>query len=208
MTSLAELLSRHPAHLWVGGRRRFAGPRLGTGHPVLDAILDGGWPSGTLIELFADGPGLSRLSLILPALAALTRAGRTLAWLPAETAPYAPALLQAGADLSRVLVLDAAQHRERLWAAEHCLREGSALVMEERQRIADPMLRRLKLVAAAGGAVLFLLRASSTAAIPSPAALRIQLSARPYARTRRVSLIKCGGSYPRMVDLDLHAPGH
>jgi hypothetical protein len=192
----------------VGARRKFVGPRLATGYTELDTMLNGGWPTGTLIELLADGPGLSRLSLILPALAALTREGRTLAWLHADTAPYAPALLQAGVDLSRVLVLDAVEQRERLWAAEHCLQDGGAVVMEEPRRIADPMLRRLKLAADGGGSVLFLLRPSSAAAIPSPAALRIQLSARPYAWTRQVSLIKCGGTYPRMLSLDLHAPGH
>ncbi len=208
MASLAELLSRHPAHLWVGARGRFVGPRLATSHASLDAHLEGGWPRGTLIELLADGPGLSRFSLILPALATLTREGRTLAWLHAGTPPYAPALLQAGVDLSRVLVLDSTQQRERLWAAEHCLQSGGALVMEESRRIADAQLRRLKLAAADSDAVLFLLRPSAAAAFPSPAALRIQLSARPYARTRQVLLIKCGGAYPRMLSLDLHASGH
>lgn len=207
MASLAELLSRHPAHLWIGARRKFAGPRLATGHASLDALLDGGWPRGTLIELLADGPALGRFSLLLPALAALTREGRTLAWLHAGTPPYAPTLLQAGVDLSRVLVLDSTQQRERLWAAEHCLQSGSALVMEESQRIADPLLRRLKLAAAGSGAVSFLLRPASAAAVPSPAALRIQLSARPYARTRQVSLLK-GAGITRMLSLDLHASGH
>jgi protein ImuA len=207
MASLAELLSRHPAHLWVGARGRIAGPRLATGYAPLDAVLDGGWPRGTLIELLADSAALGRLSLILPALAALTREGRNLAWLHAGVAPYAPALLQAGVDLSRVLVLDATAQRERLWAAEHCLQSGGALVMEESQRIADPLLRRLKLAAAGSGALLFLLRPSSAAATPSPAALRIQLSARPYARTRQITLIKCAG-ITRMLDLDLHAAGH
>ena len=210
MASLAELLSRHPAHLWVGGRSRSAGPRLGTGHAGLDAALEGGWPTGTLIELLAEEPGLGRHALLLPALAALTRQGRCVAWLPAEDAPHAPALAQAGVDLSRLLVMDVADPKQRLWTAERCLQSGAcgALLMQETRRVADPWLRRLKLAAAANAATLFLLRPASAAATPSPAALRLHVGAGPYSRTRRISLLKGAGSSARMLELDLHAAGH
>lgn len=210
MASLAELLSRHPAHLWVGGRGRSAGPRRATGHSRLDAALEGGWPSGTLIELLAEGPGLGRLTLLLPTLAALTREARNVAWLPADAAPYAPALAQAGVDLSRVLVMDVTEPKRRLWAAERCLQSGAcaALVMQETRRIADPWLRRLKLAAAANAAVVFLLRPVSAATTPSPASLRLHIGARPYSRARQVSLLKGAGTSARMLTLDLHETGH
>lgn len=210
MASLAELLSRHPAHLWVGGRSRSAGPRLGTGHAALDAVLDGGWPAGTLIELLAEGAGSGRISLLLPALAALTRAGHELAWLPAQEAPYAPALAQAGVDVSRVLVMDVQEPKRRLWAAERCLQSSAcaALVMQETRRIADPWLRRLKLAAAAAPARVFLLRSASVAAAPSPAALRVYIGAQPHDRARQLTLLKGAGPSARMLSLDLHPTGH
>lgn len=210
MASLAELLSRHPAHLWVGGRNRSAGPRLATGHAELDAALEGGWPSGTLIELLAEEPGSGRIMLLLPALAALARAGRNIAWLPLDEAPYAPALAQTSIDLSRVLVMDTTDPQRRLWAAERCLQSGAcaALVMQETRRIADPWLRRLKLAAAANDARMFLLRPASAAAAPSPASLRVHIGARPHSRARQISLLKGVGPSARMLSLDLHAPGH
>ena len=210
MASLAELLSRHPAHLWMGARRGSAGPRLATGHAGLDAALEGGWPTGTLIELLAEAPGLGRCALLLPALAALTRQGRCVAWLPAEDAPHAPALAQAGVDLSKLLVMEVAEPAKRLWAAERCLQSGAcaALVMEETRRVADPWLRRLKLAAAANAATLFLLRPAAIAATPSPAALRLQVGTNPYSRTRRISLLKGAGPSARTLELDPHAAGH
>ena len=210
MASLAELLSRHPAHLWMGARRRLTGPRLATGHARLDEALGGGWPGGTLIELLADEAGSGRLSLLLPALAALTGRGREVAWLPAEEPPYAPALAQAGLDLSCVLVMEVSEAKRRLWAAERCLQSGTcaALVMQETHRIADPWLRRLKLAAAANAATVFLLRPAAVAATPSPASLRLQVGAGAHECTRRISLLKGAGASARMLNLDLLDAGH
>lgn len=208
---LADILARHPAHLWVGTRGRMPVARVGTGHAALDLALDGGWPRGTLIELLAVEAGSGRLSLLLPTLAALTQAGGHLAWLPAGDAqPYAPALAQAGVALERLLVLEVDAPDQRLWAAEHCLQSGAcaALVMQETHRIADPWLRRLKLAASANAVLLFLLRRAETAAMPSPAALRLQVGARAYERLRRISLLKGAGTCAGTLDLDLHDAGH
>ena len=208
---LTDLLVRHPAHLWVGTRGRMQVARLGTGHAALDAALEGGWPRGTLIELLAEGAGSGRLTLLLPVLAALTQAGRNLAWLPTDhEMPYAPALARAGVALDRLLVMEVHEPERRLWAAECCLQSGAcaALVMQETRHIADPWLRRLKLAAAAHDATVFLLRRATAAAMPSPAALRLQVGARAYQRLRRISLLKGSTSAASMLDLDLHDAGH
>lgn len=204
MTRLADVLSRHPAHLWVGTRGRMQVARLGTGHAALDAALEGGWPRGTLIELLARGPGLGRLSLLLPALASLSR-DTHIAWL--APLPYAPALAQMDVDLSRLLVVDAADRQRRLWAAERCLKSGAcgALVLEEDGRLADPLLRRLKLAAAANAAMVFLLRAATAAATPSPAALRVLVTGIPHSNARRITVLKHGAASSRTIILD---PGH
>jgi len=78
----------------------------------LDAELPGGgWPQGQLIELLHDDPGIGELSLLAPALAAQTRAGRACVWiLPCErscerglqaTTAAAGLALSAGVDRSR-----------------------------------------------------------------------------------------------------------
>src|SRR5579859_134740 len=97
--SLTELLSRYPAHIWTGAHGKPAEPPLPTAYPELDAVLDGGWPAATLVEILSAGPGLGSCSLLLPALAACTRDAQRVAWLPEGPAPYAPALLQAGMEL-------------------------------------------------------------------------------------------------------------
>ena len=206
MTRLADVLSRHPAHLWVGSRGRMQVAHLGTGHPALDAVLEGGWPRGTLIELLARGPGLDRLGLLLSALATVSRDSH-IAWL--APAPYAPALAQAGVDLGRVLVVEAADKQRRLWAAERCLKSGAcgALVMEEDGRLADPLLRRLKLAAAGNAAMAFLLRKATAAATPSPASLRLLVTGVPHSSARHITVLKHGAAAARTITLDSHA-GH
>lgn len=206
--SLTELLSRYPTRIWTG-RQNQVKEALPTGHPELDAALDGGWPAATLVEILCSGSGLDQASLLLPALAACTRGGRRVAWLPEGPAPYAPALLQAGMELTQLLVTAVADGRERLWAAEQCLRSGAcaAVVIAASQTLSDTLLRRLKLAAAAGGAVAFLLRREPAAHRPSPATLRLQVRGAAGSTERCLSILKHGGHPPRTLSLDLVAPG-
>lgn len=210
MESLSDLLSRQSHRIWKAGELRAVGSTIPTGYPGLDALIGGGWPTGSLVEVMTLSGGLGNATLLLPALAALTQAGKIVAWLPAEERPYAPTLLQAGVDLSRVLITSAQDHHQRLWGAERCLRSGScgAVIFTETRSIADPMLRRLKLAAAAGGAIGFILRSEKAALSPSPAALRLRIRSAPFAlQQREISVLKCGGHPPRSIVLDLDARG-
>ena len=112
-----------------------------SGFAALDAELPGGgWPHGQLVELLYDDPGIGELSLLVPALAAQVRAGRTCVWIlpcecgPAERSglhaddplqqalPYPPALAEAGIDPSCSIFVRPAVAREAWWAVEQCLR--------------------------------------------------------------------------------------
>src|SRR5438034_15002 len=69
---LDELLA-HPS-LWRG-RSRAAIATISTGYPALDAGLPGGgWPRHGLVEILTPRVGVGELYLLLPALAALSRA--------------------------------------------------------------------------------------------------------------------------------------
>ena len=211
METLPDLLSRHAHRIWRGQDQRPAGPQLSTGYSGLDQAIGGGWPTGTLIEVMTMGGGLGRSSLLLPVLATLTQSGKAIAWLPsADEQPYAPTLKAAGVDLTRVLITNVQDHHQRLWGAEQCLRSGAcgAVVMTEMRTIADPMLRRLKLAAGAGSAIMFLLRTEQAAKSPSPASVRLRVTSAPFALTQReVTILKCGGHPPRSITLDLDARG-
>jgi hypothetical protein len=96
----------HPA-IWRGGDLPPAAqPALSSGFPALDAQLPGGgWPVGALTEILADADGMGELSLLLPFLSRLTRAGQGVVWVAPPYLPYAPALAAAGVEPERCLVV-------------------------------------------------------------------------------------------------------
>jgi protein ImuA len=167
-----------------------------SGFESLDRELPGrGWPQGQLVELLVDHPGTGELSLLLPALAAVTRAGRTCVWVlpcqafPGEAEsgttphplPYAPVLVEAGIDLARNIFVRPLTARESGWALEQSLRTahlGALLgwLPEGGGDDADfRCLRRLHLLAQRHRTLVFVLRSTAHARAPSPAALRLQL---------------------------------
>lgn len=169
-----------------------------SGSSTLDAELPGGgWPQGALTELLVDSPGQGELSLLMPAIAQMTRAGRPCIWAlpwgdaappandsaPGIPLPYAPALAAAGIDLDRAIFVQPATPREGLWALEQSLRMPhlGALVgwlPASGKGHADAdfrALRRLHLLAGRHQALVFVLRTSQAAGAPSPAALRLHL---------------------------------
>lgn len=209
MESLSDLLSRQAHRIWRGQDPRPVGPLIASGFPDLDSAIGGGWPTGTLVEVLTRTGGLGQSNLLLPALATLTQAGKAIAWLPAGDPPYPPTLRQAGVELNRVLITASEDHHQRLWAAEQCLRSGAcgAVVMTETRTITDPMLRRLKLAAAAGGAILFLLRSESVAEQASPATIRVRVRSAAFALQQREITILKGAHPPRSLILNLDARG-
>lgn len=192
-----------PQHLWRANEIAVAEAEstLPSGFAALDAVLPGGgWPQGQLVELLVDAPGLGELSLLAPALAERS-ASRPVVWVlpcdqdnkgdagsPTATAalPYAPALHDAGMDLARAIFVQPATARESCWAFEQALRAahvgavvGWLSVGGSAGRSAEAefrALRRLHLLATQNRALVVVLRSTRSAARPSPAALRLQLS--------------------------------
>jgi protein ImuA len=198
-TALAPLLKDAAvAQVWRADDLSQAGSAgfVSSGSAALDMELPGGgWPRGALTELLADAPGHGELSLLMPALAQATKAGRPCVWtLPYERptssvatadipVPYAPALAAADIDLDRSIFVQPATPRESVWALEQSLRTPhlGALIgwLPAGHGDADfRALRRLHLLASRYQALVFVLRTTRTAAAPSPAALRLQLTCR------------------------------
>ena len=93
---IARLLE-HPA-IWRG-RSAARLETLPSGFAALDeALPGGGWPRAGLIEILIGRFGSGELSLLLPALAALTRAAsaRWCVWVAPPLMPFAPALVAQG----------------------------------------------------------------------------------------------------------------
>ena len=202
--ALAELL--HNPLLWRGDQLARADAVVSSGLVELDGELPGGgWPRGGLVELLADDQGIGELRLVLPALRRLVEAGEWIMLVAPPHIPYAPAFAGRGIDPSRVLVVAAAEEKQRWWAAEQVLRANSAgAVLFWPHTVNDQRLRRLQLAAQEGAALAFMFTGTARAAQPSPAPLRIRLAAQ--AAQLRVDVFKRRGSVmtrPLLLDIGL-----
>jgi len=194
---LARLLE-HPA-IWRGrGAARLEA--LASGFAALDEWLPGrGWPRSGLIEILAARFGSGELYLLLPALAALTRAAaaRWCVWVAPPLMPFAPALAAAGLALDRVAVVGGARP---LWAFEQVLGSGACDAALAWARQPKPReLRRLQLAAERGRTLGVLFRPRSAAREASPAVLRLGLM--PLAAGVRVTLLKGRGAVRGTIEL-------
>ena len=198
---LARLLE-HPA-LWRGSSAAQR-PGLSTGFAALDEQLPGkGWPRSGLIEILVARFGSGELSLLLPALASLTRAhcARWCVWVAPPLMPFAPALASQGVVLDRVAVVSGAHP---LWAFEQALGSGACdAALAWARRPLPREIRRLQLAAERGRTLGVLFRPRRVARQPSAAVLRLGLE--PSGAGVRVSLLK--GRSVRRGAVDLPWPG-
>ncbi|HEX5163322.1 MAG TPA: translesion DNA synthesis-associated protein ImuA [Steroidobacteraceae bacterium] len=216
---LQELLA-HPS-VWRG-RSRAAVETLPTGFAALDAGLPGGgWPRHGLVEILTPRPGVGELYLLLPVLAALSRAtpARWCTWVSPPHEPFAPALEAHGVALERMLVVrtlssrSAAKPSQRrrsdgvhldLWALEQALRSGACEVaLGWLPRASPRAIRRLQLAAEQGRALGVLYRNERFAHLASPAMLRVLLEPvnRDGRHGARLRLLKSRGGSREPIDV-------
>ena len=199
-----EAVLNHPA-VWRGNDCARVASAVSTGFAELDAQLPGGgWPTGSITEIYAERAGVGELKLTVPAAARLTQAGRWVTVLAPPHVPYAPALAAQGVRLEHLLLVQAGTAEDNLWAAEQALRAsccGAVLLWQE--HVNERAVRRLQLAAESASNSLFLFR-SARVAPASPAALRLHVS-RTQGRTIVRILKRRGGGLPQPITLDLHA---
>jgi len=145
--NLDALLQR--TDVWRGGRLTAAVKAVPSGFTELDELLPGGgWPQGALTEIMMPRQGIGALRLLMPALAQLSQGERWICWVAPPHIPYAPALLNAGIDVSRILLVHPGAQQDGLWAVEQSLRCGNCAAVLAWQTLDDKvMLRRLQLAA-------------------------------------------------------------
>jgi hypothetical protein len=184
-----------------------ASPGVPTGFAALDAELPGGgWPTGCLTELLPAHEGIGELRVLGPALAALSRTGKRLAWIAPPHLPYAPALDAAGIALAGLLIVRTGTARDTLWAAEQALASaacGAVLVWPGTAKYAE--LRRLQLAAEKARALAVLFRPPRVADEASPAALRLALHTATGALAVQI-LKRRGAVCARPVLVNIGAP--
>ena len=170
-----------------------------TGFEHLDALLhDRGWPRASLVEILSKSPGSGELRLITNGLANLShQESRWVAWINPPHVPYAPALLGAGVDIDKVLLIHPRNHKEALWSLEQTLRSGSCsavLAWLNETDLKLPELRRIQLNARLGKTWVTLFRPPAASRIPSPAALRLSVNIKT-ADELQLTIIKRHGGW-------------
>ncbi|HSF47899.1 MAG TPA: translesion DNA synthesis-associated protein ImuA [Burkholderiales bacterium] len=177
MSAQLSALLNHPA-IWRGGELARVADGIPTGFPELDALLPGGgWPNGALTELLIERQGIGELSLLTPALAKVSQAGRTLAFVAPPYLPYAPALARGGIALDELFLIDIKFPKDKIWVMEQALRSGvCGAVLGWQFPDDDRTLRRLQLAAEEGKSWGVLFRAAESIHRASPAALRLFLT--------------------------------
>jgi len=173
----------------------------------LDAQLPGGgWPTGMLTELITRHAGVGELRLLVPVLRRLTQAGKVVILLAPPLIPYAPALASFGIDLDYLIIIQASNAADRLWAVEQTLKSasfGALLAWLPERRTRPEHLRRMQLAAQTATGPVFLFRELEAQFSPSPAPLRLLLLPRPNEQLS-VQVLKRRGpvmATPMMLEL-------
>jgi len=202
-----EALAALPG-VWRGGEAATALAVIATGFTELDDCLLGsgggsggsrGWPVGALTEICTQVPGSGEVSLVIPALAALSDGSIDdtgwIAWISPPHSLYPPALAAGGVRLSRLLMVQAADTTDALWGMEQALRSGSCqAVLGWADKTSERSLRRLQLAAESARAWAVLYRPAHCLAQASPAALRLRLTA--VAEGLEIEILKNRGGRP------------
>lgn len=185
-------------------------PGLSSGFASLDAELPGsGWPTGMLTELITREPGAGELRLLVPLLRQLSREQRVIVLLAPPHIPYAPALSGFGIDLTRLLIVQAPNAADRLWAVEQTLKSasfGSLLAWLPQERTKPEHLRRLQLAAQGTQGPVFLFRSLAAQFESSPAPLRLLLLPKPEQKLSVQVLKRRGPVLADPILLDLPQP--
>jgi hypothetical protein len=201
-SELARLLE-HPA-IWRGTSVART-ETLSTGFSALDERLPGrGWPRSGLIEILVSRFGVGELTLLLPALAALTRLpmARWCVWVAPPLEPFAPSLAAQGVVLERVLVVRSAD--EAPWAFEQSLGSGACdIVMAWVKQPRAKEIRRLQLAAERGRTLGVLFRPLQAARQSSHAVVRMAIE--PATRGIRLTVLKSRGGVRGSLELDWQA---
>lgn len=186
----------HPS-LWRASQLARSSSRcVDTGHAALSAQLPGGgWPTGALVDLLLQQPGIGEMRLLRPALAEV--AARRIVLLQPPHPPQALALAALGVPPSQLIWLRTSRMADALWAAEQVLRSGScgALLFwpgfDRQSQVRGDSLRRLHLAAQGGETLFFMMRPLASRQDASPAPLRLAL--RPQAGGLEIDFVKRRG---------------
>jgi len=191
LPSTAELENLHPS-LWRASQLARSAVRcIDTGHgPLSNQLVGGGWPTGSLIELLVQQPGIGEMRLLAPALRQV--AERKIVMIQPPHPPQTIALAAMGIRPENTMWIKSSATADALWSAEQVLRSGCCgAVLFWATHVRPESLRRLNLAAQAGETLFYIFRPLSAAQDASSAPLRLGL--RPAQGGIDISFVKRRG---------------
>lgn len=195
----------HPS-IWRASQLAHAVTRcVDTGHMALSNLLPGGgWPTGAIVELLVQQPGIGEMRLMAPALAKV--AHRKIVMIQPPHPPHIIGLAGLGVAPADVVWVKTKTTSDLMWAAEQTLRSGSCgAVLLWANHIRPEHLRRLNLAAQTAETLFFVMRPLTAALDPSVSSLR--LGVRPAPGGVDIEFVKRRGPQ-RDEPLFLPLPGH
>lgn len=206
MAALESLLKSQPT-LWRGRDRYTDNNAIPTGFSSLDCALPArGWCVGGVTELLLEQQAIGELSLLLPALQKIINPeninhSQWAAFINPPHVPYAPALINAGIDLDKLLIINSGDDTNTLWATEQVLRTGLfGAVVSWVQRSSTQQQRRLQLAAESGNTWATVYRPLSARDEHSPVSARICLST--HRQQLQLDIIKVRAGSPQTVRIN------
>lgn len=195
---LEQLLCRRD--IWRGQSQTLAAPPItrDTGYTGLNAnLLGGGWPSGNLVEVCQQGFVQSEWLLLTPTL--LNTRGFVVLLNP-PCVPFAQALIKAGIDLERLLVVESSNKADFLFSFIELTRADACeavLAWQPKQSLSYTELRKCQLAAMGGEGLYVLFRPAAVAEQSSPAGLRLAIT--QQAQDLQVRIFKQKGELGRVA---------
>jgi cell division inhibitor SulA len=178
-TRLEELLNR--TDIWRGDSRILV-PQIvvDSGYADINAsLLNGGWPTRSLIEVCQKGLQQQELILFAPVLK--TGTGYIVLLNP-PSIPFCQALIQAGIDLERLIVIHVKSKADFLASFVELARTESCEALfawQQHHAFSYTELRKCLLATSEGAALCVLFRPKSAQQQSSPAALRVSTEIKP-----------------------------
>ncbi|MBM88473.1 MAG: hypothetical protein CMQ41_08870 [Gammaproteobacteria bacterium] len=174
--SIEQLINRN-ANVWRGcDMADQLAHAQSTGYPEFDNILPGkGWPQNGLVEIISSNWGMGELQLLIPLMRSIVQQSQ---WILGVSPPhllYAPALIQAGINISQVLIVGLdTSCKDALWVIEKALQtQNCGLVLTWQNWLPNKVLRRLQLAAEAGNTLGVIFKHADNK--NSPSRLRLQI---------------------------------
>lgn len=167
-------------------RTRPRGIASSSGCPAMDRVLpDGGYASGSLVELLAaGGQPIGSTTLALSAARHACEAGKYLVLIDTPTQYYPPALQRLALPVDRIIGLRPKTYEDIVWAIDQSLRSSAVgCVIASIDRLNDRTARRFQLAVEAGGGLGILLR-DATVAKSEPSWADVQWSLGPPSNNR------------------------